>query len=688
MKSIVTFPFFLILIASFFCSVSLMAQVIPPASTPDTVRVIQIIRGNSLREKTIDSLTNLQTIAGDVILKEGLTLFYCDSASINKRTNVLEAFGNIHINQNDSIHTYSQYLKYIGKERVAYLKKEVRLTDNKGTLFTQDLEYDLKLSVGKYFNGGRVVNGKTTLTSTEGIYYANTKDVYFKKNVHLIDPKYDMRNDTLLYNTQTQITSWSVPTNIKSKNGGDIYSSNGTYDLKSGKAFFGNRTIIKDSTRTYTADNSAYDEITGIAQLEGNAIIKDSANGYIVLGRQIFLNKNENTFLATGKPVLIFKGDGKDSTFVAGDTLFSGIERRDSLGRKITVSKDTIKKETVINLSDSLVAIKEKKDSTDKLSLVKNEQLKDSGAVAKTDSFLVKKDSLANIKTLALHKQLRDSIAKPSPDSFFLKRDKKDSVANVTAVKKDSVVNKVPMVLNRPVADSSNTARTDSLFSGTDKRDSSASLAFNKTVSKKDSLNDTTVIRKLKDTAIRYFIAFHNVRIFNDSLQSVCDSLYYSSEDSIFRLFQNPLVFANNSQIAGDTIYMFTKNKKPSRLYVFENGIIINKANERMYNQVAGRTLNGYFKDGELDYMRAKGSPAESVYYPQDDDSAYIGMNRSKGDVIDVYFVNKEVNKVKFINAVDGTLFPIRQIPEDQKYLKNYKWQDKRRPKNKLELFE
>lgn len=92
-------------------------------SKADTIREIQIIQGNSLREKSIDSATRLQTISGNVILKEGLTLFYCDSAIINKETNVLEAFGNIHINQNDSINTYSQYLKYTGKDRIAYLKK-------------------------------------------------------------------------------------------------------------------------------------------------------------------------------------------------------------------------------------------------------------------------------------------------------------------------------------------------------------------------------------------------------------------------------------------------------------------------------------------------------------------------------------------------------------------------------------
>ena len=598
-------------------------------SNADTIREIQIIQGNSLREKSIDSATRLQTISGNVILKEGLTLFYCDSAIINKETNVLEAFGNIHINQNDSINTYSQYLKYIGKDRIAFLKKEVRLTDKKGTLYTQELEYNLATSIGKYKNGGKVVNGKTILTSTEGIYYADTKDIFFKKKVHLIDPKYDIITDTLLYNTQTQISSWNTPTKIKSENGGDIYSSNGTYDLKNGKAYFGNRTIIKDSTRTYVADKSAYDEVTGIAQLEGNAIIKDSVNGYSILGNQIYLDKNNNSFLATRKPVLIFKGEGDDSTYVSADTLFSGVEKRDSLGRKIEISRDTLKADSVIDNSKSLPI---KNNNTD--NIIKKNSLDSSNR--NTDSTIIKNTIPTTNNILQ--------------DSFLIK-------------KVDTLINKITAL------DSSN------FF--IDKIDTSQSTIV---------IPVTETIKK--DTAVRYFIAFHNVRIFNDSLQSVADSLYYSSEDSIFRLLKNPIVFSNNSQISGDTIFIYTKNKKAERLYVFDNGIIINKLNIRMYNQIAGRTLNGYFKNGELDYMRAKGLPAESIFYPQDEDSAFIGMNRSKGDLIDLYFKNKEINKVKFVKDVEGTFYPIRQIPEKQRLLNNFLWQEKRRPKNKFELFE
>jgi hypothetical protein len=190
------------------------------------------------------------------------------------------------------------------------------------------------------------------------------------------------------------------------------------------------------------------------------------------------------------------------------------------------------------------------------------------------------------------------------------------------------------------------------------------------------------------DSAIRYFLAFRNVRIFNDSLQSVCDSLFFSGKDSVFRLYRQPIVWSGNSQISGDTMYLFTKNKEPERLYAFENGFIINRTREGFFNQMAGKTINGYFLNGKIDYLRVKGSQAESIYYMQDEDSLYIGMNRATGDVIEMFFKNDELFKVNFINAVNGNMYPMGQVPDDQKMLKNFNWQDARRPKNKLELFE
>ena len=123
-------------------------------------------------------------------------------------------------------------------------------------------------------------------------------------------------------------------------------------------------------------------------------------------------------------------------------------------------------------------------------------------------------------------------------------------------------------------------------------------------------------------------------------------------------------------------------------MYVFQQGLIVNKTKEGFFNQMSGKTINGYFIDGKIDYMRVKGTQAESVYYMQGNDSSYLGMNRATGDVIDLYFKKEELNKVIFVNQVAGEMYPMKKIPEDQKKLKTFQWLDEKRPKNKAELFE
>lgn len=513
-----------------------------PAGIADTTTTIEIIFAESLRNITLADGTELQTLSGNAAIKQGHTKLNGDSIVMNSRTGVAEVFGHVHINDADTVNTYANYLRYLGKERIAYLKKDVKLTDGRATLVTDDLEYNLATGIATYKNGGRVVNGATVLTSSDAVYYSDTKDVYFKKYVHLTDPQYDIKADSLLYNTQFKIATFISPTRIVTKEGGVINTRSGTYNLEAREAIFYDFTSYADSTRSLTGGRIAFDENSGILQVEDNGKLVDSVNQVTVLGNQILLDKNKNSFLATRKPVMIFYRDN-DSTYLAADTLFSGLRKYDTAAQKTVLVNDTAKNTVAVN------------------------------AGAANDS-------------------------------------------------------------------------------------------------------------------IRYFLGFRNVRIFNDSLQAVCDSLYYSTEDSVFRMFRDPVFWNNKTQVTGDTMYLFTKNQKPERMYVFFNGLVVNETAENLYNQMAGRTINGYFVNGNIDYIRVKGSPAESIFHPQDEDSAFVGMNRSSGDVIDIFFINKELNKVKFVNDVNGTLYPLRQVPPDKKRLQGFKWLDARRPKHKLELFE
>lgn len=513
----------------------------PPLPFVDSTRILQIENALRLNIQKIDSITTLQSLAVNVRVRQARTLFYADSAVINQFTTVMQAFGSVHINDSDSMHTYARYLRYNGKDRLAYLRDNVKLVDSKGsTLTTSELEYNLNTQVAVYKKGGRVVNKKTVLTSKEGTYYGNTRDVIFKKDVVLRDPDYDIFTDSLLYNANTEIATFIAPTTILNK-GRKIYTSSGYYDLKLGKAFFSKRPRVIDSTASAIADNMAFDDSAGVAQLEGNVVYVDSANGVSILSNQLFVNNKTKNFLATQKPLMILVQDG-DSTYISADTLFSGRITDIPGSRTIPVLTDTADGYTPPDLAG-----------------------------------------------------------------------------------KDSSIN-------------------------------------------------------------RFFEAWNHVRIFSDSVQAVCDSLFYAATDSVFRLYRDPIVWGSESQITADTIYLFTKNRKTDRLQAFFNGFIVNKVDVARFNQVKGNTINALFKEGNIDYVRAKGR-AETVYFVADDEDKFIGMNRATSDAIDMFFEDKKPKKVKFINDLKGVTYPMRQIPPGEDNLKGFNWLEERRPKTKFELF-
>ena len=512
---------------------------VPPAPK-DTTREIFLIRSNLLNLIKKDS-NDLQIFVGNVMLRQGNTLFQGDSVSLNKKLNTIEAFGNIHINDGDSVQIYGQYLIYYGDTKTANIKKSVRLTDGKATLTTEDLTYDLNTKIGTYINGGKVVNGTSTLTSQEGFYYADTHDAYFKRSVQLVSPKYNIATDTLLYNVNSQIATFVAPTTI---NDGKsiIHTKSGTYDLANGMANFGSRPVIQDSAQFITADSIVFDKVTGIGHAKGKFVYRDTTQGVTVFSEIGHINRNNKTFLATVKPVMILKQDN-DSLYVTADTLYSGIYK-DSLG------------------------------------------------------------------------------SKPSDSSMVT-----------------------------------------------------------------DTVRGTKTVGVQQSDSIRFFQGFHHVRIFSDSMQAVGDSLYYSFKDSVFKLFKDPAMWSRGSQLTGDTIYLFTKNKKPDHVEVFENAFTISKSNEQFYNQIKGNTIFGFFIDGELSHIRAKGS-AESLYYIQDEDSSYTGANYAKADIINMYFEKRALKKITWVHEVEGGFYPVLKVPEERKFFRNFKWQEFRRPKTRLELFE
>lgn len=638
-----------------------LAGVLPAQAqqpTPQkTGTVIEIIQADVLNNITKDTV-QLTKFIGNAIFKQGNTLFYCDSAFKNGLTNQVDAYGRVHINQADSIHIYGNYLHYEGNTRHATLRGDARLTDGKVTISGPELQYDMNAKIGTYTQSGKLVNSSTVLTSQEGYYYADTKDMYFKKNVLLVDPEYTLTTDTLLYNTETKVATIVAPTTI---NDGKtiMYATNGFYDTDKGQGSFGNRPTIEDSTATITADNIIMDKKTGLAYATGNMVYRDTTRKMSLLANHGTVNQTEKTILATQKPLLILERS-KDTLYLTADTLFSGVIKPND---SITVITNNNKSRTAPAKPGALKPLPGQ--DTLRTSL---------------------KDSVVHKVTDTLPHLLKDSSSAPIVHKIDSMAAKVKAIVPPPVLQQPEIhVPQQVKVLQPPLINRADTlGRTDTL-KRTDSLHRADSLLPGKALAE---IKPADTMAAPKDTTEkRYILAYHHVKIFSDSLQGVADSVYYSTRDSVFRLFRDPVLWANNNQLTGDTILLYTKNQTADRIVLNQNALIINEAGPDMYNQVKGNIITGYFAGESLDWMHVDGN-AESIYYIKDDEGAYLSVNKSLSAIINIYFRKSELHHIVLVKDPEGTVYPFTQRPKDQMLFENFHWEIKRKPKSKFELMQ
>ncbi|MFN0175418.1 MAG: OstA-like protein [Saprospiraceae bacterium] len=182
---------------------------------------------------------------------------------------------------------------------------------------------------------------------------------------------------------------------------------------------------------------------------------------------------------------------------------------------------------------------------------------------------------------------------------------------------------------------------------------------------------------------VRELFAHRNVRIFKSDLQAVCDSLTFSSADSIFwfyKLDTLPIIWSDTSQFSGDTIKLLLKNKKLDRLWLLQNSLVVNSEDGILFNQIKGRNSTVFFRDDEAREMLVEGN-AQAVYYAVDDKQAYIGLNETECSEMRLFFGDNKVESIKFYQQPSGKFIPMKQAGKDTKKLDGFFWERIRRPR-------
>jgi lipopolysaccharide export system protein LptA len=546
-------------LALFALSLRPLAASAAPADTSQT-RTVNILFARHFLGAETDSGA-IQKLIDSVVLQQGTTVMRCDSAYLSLRSNNLEAFGNVYITQPGGTEVRSDYLRYTGNARLAFLKGNVSLTDGKSNLWSEELSYNVGTRTGVYTNGGTLQSDTTTVSSNEGSYNLNTHDARFRGEVFISDPSYNVTSEDLGYNTETKLVRFfgpSIVTNYKS----ELRTSSGSYDSKRQVAHFTARSSIRNGAQFIEADTLDYDKPTGWGIARGCVVAIDTQNHSTLWSGFASYNEISKRLFARLHPVLRNARE-HDTLYIAADTFFSAPQ------------------------------------------------------------------------------------APPKADT----------------ASRDSAKRAVPPRQSRAEKGSRRSASSSAL-------------------SAPEPPADTT--------APRFFIGFHHVRIWSDSLQGVCDSIAYLPRDSVMKMMGSPVAWSRESQITGDTLLLYMDSSRVRRLYVPANALVVSRSGPpkaQLYDQVQGKTLTAFFRNNKVDHMVVFPA-AESIYFPTDEHGAYLGVNQAESERMKVFFKEDKISRIIFEQEVKQKMSPLNKVSLPAMRLSRFQWLDERRPKSKEELFQ
>ena len=181
-------------------------------------------------------------------------------------------------------------------------------------------------------------------------------------------------------------------------------------------------------------------------------------------------------------------------------------------------------------------------------------------------------------------------------------------------------------------------------------------------------------------------MAYYNVRFYRKDIQGKCDSLNYYVNDSCAKMRNEPIIWAENSQLRGDSINIVIANKAIDTVLLYPNGFIIQKDTIEGFNQIKGKMMTAYFKDNELDHVYDDGN-AETVYWLREEDGSMIGINVSQSVAMDIKIEDNQIVRIKYFKKTTETLYPKDKMKEGIEILKGFEWLDELRPKDPNDIF-
>ena len=492
-------------------------------------------------------------------------------------------------------------------------------------------------------------------------YLSDTKDAYLLGSVILQNDAQKLYTESLHYNTGTQIAVYDDGATITDDTT-FLFSKRGTYFVASDEVFFKDSIYIKSETFELYADSLKFNTETQIAYFASPTRIDLNNGSQIYCEAGYFdLANNEALFKQNAQYVKEDQQAQGDSIFYFGDSgqvLLIGNASLSEIGKQATA--DTI----LYNEKTEVLDLKGDAFFEDSIRQMASEEMTYDLAADKvyaaTRSSLdnppqfLEADTIDFDNATGLGMAAGNIIWSDTSANYTIKSQRAHYVDSTGYLK---AFGGRPLLINQIDADTFYLA-ADTLVSF-------------------EEING--------EDSVRNFLAFHRVKIFKSDLQAICDSLSYSSEDSVFHLFDDPIIWSDTSQFEADSLRIHLRNDKIDRIYMKQNAFILNSADQILYNQMKGKEITAFFKEGEIDRMLIKGN-ATSIYYALDDFKAYIGVNDTQCSSMLLRFGNNAIEDIVFYDNPKATFHPIQKINPEELKLEGFNWRIDERPNSVIDL--
>lgn len=534
------------------------------------------------------------------------------------------------------------------------LKGQVVLQQKDARLFCDSAILDAFDNV--YAKGNVVIKqgDSTSIFADSMTFHGLTRIADLYSNVILVNGEKKLFTQKLNYNLNTKVATYNTKSTLTDPRT-QLTSRRGSFNVATNQAFFKEQVLVVDKDFDLKTDTLRFDTKNNIATFLAPTLIymKDSAQFYTE-GGYYDLQKDNAEFTKTPQ----YK---KKSQVAIADTMLY-----DGKTTIITLKGNATTEDSVRKARASTIIYNRK---TEESQLQGNAHFEDEKQNVDSDTILYS----GKTKTYATRGRSKIVNEGKILEADFVDFDSKDSVgiARGNVFYQDT--------------SAKTTLRCDSM--AYDQRRDYIKAGGGRPILTSLIENDTLWLRA--DTIItfkpnpadtfRTMLAYYNVRMFKKNFQSVCDSLSYTQQDSLFRFFKDPIIWSDTSQLTADTMRMLLNNNKLDRVYMRNNGFIINSKDELYFNQIKGRDITAFFENDDLRRMNVDGN-AESVYYVLDDAQAYMSVNKMICSSMIVMFGDNKVEGIRFFTQPKATMTPMKQANHDALKMKGFKWDIVRRP--------